>query len=311
LTLTSHYRTKLREAFDVAVREFDVPRLTTSFYGQIGDHIFERGCDALEATCAAEAGTAPEMPRLHVVSAPVGSGKTSFSMAFAAALVRISEADDSAPFGCVFVVNEITKAETLYRDLSKLIPDKVAVWTSDHDAKSKQPGTKVPNPAARFYREDLERFPVAIVTHNFYSKRDSHKAKSVLRDGVARRRALTIVDERPEEVEIYETQLSAAERAREIIKEEPDNVSTVGPHMDALVRFMRDRDSATTGSLGKPSDDPTTWDSARDDLSWFASAAAQQYANGHKSEAVPPVFNFARCLALGDAFVARKPMARS
>ena len=71
--------------------------------------------------------------RVHVVSAPAGGGKTSFSYAFMTALTRHAEGNPNAPYGCVFVVDQIKKADEAYRELNELMPGKVAVWSTEHD----------------------------------------------------------------------------------------------------------------------------------------------------------------------------------
>src|SRR5882672_5321729 len=100
-------RASLRREFDAAVLEIDQSRpgskLTTEFYSRIGDQVFEAGYSALADSFALFKNAAVfdhdrwaysllrrhiRQPRLHVVSAPVGSGKTSFSLAFIAAFVR-------------------------------------------------------------------------------------------------------------------------------------------------------------------------------------------------------------------------------
>jgi hypothetical protein len=89
----------LRHEFDKAVSEMDPERgykLTTAFYGHIGAQVFEAGCEALKDSFALSKSAAAldhrldaysmwrtnRHHRVHVVSAPVGSGKTSFSLAF-------------------------------------------------------------------------------------------------------------------------------------------------------------------------------------------------------------------------------------
>jgi len=88
-------RDRLRMEFDAAVIQLDQSRsgskLTTDFYRRIGDSVFDAGYQALQdfvASCVGDHGAPNEAHRMHVVSAPVGSGKTSFSLAFVTALVR-------------------------------------------------------------------------------------------------------------------------------------------------------------------------------------------------------------------------------
>ena len=69
-------------------------QLTNAFYANIGDAIFEAGYGALQDSEAAE-GDRTHTPRLRVMPAPMGSGKTSFSQALIAAVVRLG--DDPPP----------------------------------------------------------------------------------------------------------------------------------------------------------------------------------------------------------------------
>src|SRR5262245_19005515 len=223
-------RDALRAEFDAAIGELDQSRpgskLTTEFYNRIGNSVFDAGYSALADFCGTE-GT--PQARLHVVSAPVGSGKTSFSTAFVAAVARLAERSANAPFGCVCVVDQITKADTLYQDLRRLLPGdrKVAVWTTDHDVRCKEP-TKVLHPSAQFSQDDLNDFPVIIVTQAFFIGKNGHKAKRVRVGGRLQSRALTVVDERPEEVTVFDVEPSAAQRVREFIQEDEGHAATIG-----------------------------------------------------------------------------------
>jgi len=119
----------LRTAFDQAALEINEGRgtnqLTTDFYRQIGESVFEAGYSAL-ADANTPRPSEETKPPLHCISAPAGSGKTSFAMALAVAVVRT---DPKA--GVMFMVDQIRKADELYRDLSKLMPHKCAVWTTE------------------------------------------------------------------------------------------------------------------------------------------------------------------------------------
>ncbi len=105
---------------------------------------------------------------MHTVSAPAGGGKTSFSYALIFAVTRYAESNPDAPYGCVFVVDQITKADEVYRELNALLPGKVAIWTTDHDVDCKKP-KKIDKPAAQFSRDQLRLYPVIVVTHAFYN----------------------------------------------------------------------------------------------------------------------------------------------
>src|SRR5262245_35625607 len=106
-------REALRAAYDAVIEEIDSARgsqqLTNAFYAKVGDAIFEACYSALEHAEASKRAV-QSSPRLRVVSAPMGAGKTTFTLAFITALVRLGERDPQAPCGCVFVVEQMTKA---------------------------------------------------------------------------------------------------------------------------------------------------------------------------------------------------------
>lgn len=298
-------RDVLRAEFDAAVLELDRSRpgsnLTTDFYSRIGDSVFEAGYSALADTCGAEG---KPKARLHVVSAPVGSGKTSFSLALVAAVTRLAEHCADAPFGCAYVVDQIPKADALYRELDALLPGKVAVWSTEHDVNCKHP-EKLLKPAAQFSRDELPNFPVVVVTHKFFGGKNGHKAKMAHKDGGLRPRALTVVDERPEDVDVLVLQPSAAHRVRELVQRDEQHSPTVVPHMDELVRFMTERSLDAGGSLEKPTDAPEAW-SVAERLAWFNTAEAENYVRANAGNTdVATVFGFAKSLGSGYAFIAR------
>jgi hypothetical protein len=316
-------RDRLRMEFDAVVIQLDQSRpgskLTTEFYRRIGDSVFDAGYRALQdfvASCVDDhrAPNEAHRTRMHVVSAPVGSGKTSFSFAFVAALVRSGDEGNRAenahtntlPYGCLVVVNQIEKADTTFRELNALLPGKVAVWTTEHDPDCELPKEerKVPEPAAQFTKDELEDYPVAVVTHAFFGGKGSRKARQVFHKGKLQPRALTVIDERIEEVTIYDVALSAAQKVRETALADERHTETVGPHMDELIKFMFDR-SFDGSSIERPTDEQEAW-SVTDRLQWFATSAASNFIRAHSKDAdVVAVFGFARALANGYAFIAR------
>ena len=67
---------------------------------------------------------------MHTVAAPPGAGKTTFSLAFIAALTRYAEDHPEDAYGAVFLTDRDERADEVYRELDALLPgDKVAVWT--------------------------------------------------------------------------------------------------------------------------------------------------------------------------------------
>jgi hypothetical protein len=140
---------------------------------------------------------------MHTVSAPAGGGKTSFSYALIVAVTRYAESTPDAPHGCVFVVDEITKADMVYRDLKALLPaDTVAIWTTEHDPACKR-RERVPEDSPSFRPAELRHYPVIVVTSKFYLGTNGRHARAIVRDGDFDQRALTVVDERPEDVKTF------------------------------------------------------------------------------------------------------------
>jgi hypothetical protein len=301
-------REVLRVAYDAVVQEIDRSRgsrqLTNAFYSKVGDAIFDACYMALENSEAAK-GRHKVQKRLHVVSAPVGTGKTTFSLAFITALVRLGQRDTEAPCGCVFLVEQMTKAEQMYRELSTLLPGQVAVWSTDHDVHCTTPA-KVLNPAARFHVDDLEHYPVAIVTHAFYKGKRGDKARNVVQGDHSVPRALTVIDEQSEDVKIFDVLHAGASAVLQAIQQDEKMSDVLAPYMQTLLRFMTDK-IIGQGSLEKPSDDPSSWNNVASKVEWFTSTLARDYERDHKGdiEGLEAVFGFARALASNRAFIAR------
>jgi hypothetical protein len=157
---------RLRAAHAEAVAEMERIRgqdgqLTTGINGKVGSSILEAGVRALADV------TDDTEPKQFVVAAPPGTGKTSHAIALMAATVRIADKDDlSKPYGCLFVVDQIKKADDMYRQINELLPGQVAVWTTDHDVNAINPTTYVP-PERRFDVDQLEQRAIAVVTQAF------------------------------------------------------------------------------------------------------------------------------------------------
>ena len=111
-------REVLRATYHAVIEEIDSARgsqqLTNTFYSKVGDAVFEAGYSALEHSQVARQ-SLQLPPRLSVVSAPMGTGKTSFTVAFIAALVRLTEAGPQAAHGCVFVVEQMPRRRRCFR----------------------------------------------------------------------------------------------------------------------------------------------------------------------------------------------------
>jgi hypothetical protein len=319
-------RDDVRAAYDDAIREIEQVRGThqfeDGFHGRVADAVFDACYSALKhySACVEQKGpvdiaTRAQLratkdtqantvqPRLHVLSAPMGTGKTTFSMAFMAAITRLAESYPEMPLGCALLVDQIVKADDRFRELSQLLPGKIAVWTSDHDVDCTQP-VRLSNPAARFHVDELQHYPVIVVTHAFYKAERGDKARYVFHDGQRIARALTVVDEQMEDVPVYDVLLSQAEGVREKLQGQEQSERAQAP-MLTLVKFMASKAFDGKG-LEKPSDDQEAWKIA-DELHWFTSEQAKQCAtnNWERIPRIKEVFGFARSMANGCAFIAR------
>jgi hypothetical protein len=187
------------------------------------------------------------------------------------------------------LVNRRDKADTVYRELEALLPGKVAVWTSDHD-KEHPKGEKVKNPSATFNKEELPNYPIAIVTHEFYLDTNGHLARTVVHDGTTIPRALTIVDELPNEVTSVALTLSQAQAIRgSLVDANPD----IKPHMDALFQLM---EPCSYGPANKLYRSNKEWTDLQRDLGWFQSKAALSIATDERGR---DLLDFARGLPVG------------
>jgi hypothetical protein len=294
-------RDTLRGLYNNAINELNKARdgkLTTEFYAKTGDGVFDAAYVALSDSCRGTKGP----KRVHVVSAPAGGGKTSFAYAFMTALTQYSEEDPNAPYGCVFVVDQIRKADEAYRELNELMPGKVAVWSTEHDRGCKT-RTKVSSPAAEFTQDELRDYPVIVVTHAFYNGRKGNKAHSLKRDGrlCANSRALVVVDERPEEVTIYDITLAQAQDIRDKLQSARPDVS--GP-MDKLMLFMMPETLGRTSNNINRTADLHGQAHVENQLHWFTTKEAELIVKQYATEipGLDQLFGFAKALTLGCAF---------
>ena len=296
-------RDALRTLYDEAVKEINAFRptidLTTGFYAETGDSVFDACYLALCDRCKGTKGPR----RVHVVSAPAGGGKTSFSYAFMVALTRYAERTTEAPYGCVFVVDQIKKADDAFSELNALMPGKVGVWTTEHDRGCKT-RTKVPNPAAEFNKDELRLYPIIVVTHAFYNGPKGNKAHLVCQNGTSSNsRGLIVVDERPEEVELYETTLKEAQNIREKLeKKRPD----LKEPLDNLMLFMMPYTLCAGASTISRATDDYSSAFVEQQLQWFATRDADFVVKTCAANipGLDQLFGFARALSLGCAFAA-------
>jgi hypothetical protein len=122
--------------------------LTHGYYAEVGASAWAIIWQAIEDK---QAGTRV----LRVITAPAGSGKTTHAEVAALAIARLGGA-------VLLVVNQIDKADQVYRELAALLPGKVAVWTREHDTAQKVEASKRKlddGPAATFTQDELINYP--------------------------------------------------------------------------------------------------------------------------------------------------------
>ena len=304
-------RQALHALYDEAVNQINDGRrhddpssvnLTTGFYAETGAAVFEAGMRALTDSCS----TGRE--RVHTVPAPVGAGKTSYSYALMLALTRYAERHPEGPYGCAFVCDQIPKADEAFRDLSALMPGKVAIWTGDHD-KKRPKGEKIAEPAAQFLQDDLKHYPVIVVTHQFFGGTNGHKARKVIRDidGIEQNRALFIIDERPSsEVDSYELTFGQVQTIKNALCEKRPDLRS---RWEALWDLLSDYETGHDGNtLRRPSVDHGD-DEIGERLGWFKSGEADAVFREHARDIgdLNQFFGLARAMLEGNTYVAPTP----
>jgi hypothetical protein len=301
---------RLRAAHAHAVSQIERDRqrsgqLTTGINSQVGRSILEAGVRALTED---DGGYSPfATPRQFVVAAPPGTGKTSHAIALMAATVHTADTDDlSKPYGCLFVVDQIRKADDIFRQIDALLPGQVAVWTTDHNRDVGKPTQLFVPPERRFHVDQLEQRAIAVVTQAVLRGPRGDKARQVLRGGHRMPRALTIFDEQTREVEIYDVQQSDAVRVKEDIERHLRR-SDIKAKMEPLLDFIHIQSKRTGNTIETPNDDPDGWRVARE-LAWFSSDETEQVvlSNSRDIKNLDKVFGFAAQMYNNYAFIFRQ-----
>jgi hypothetical protein len=215
-----------------------------------------------------------------------------------AAMTRYAKNNPEAPYGCALLVEQIAAADAKYRDLSALMPDgEVAVWTSAHDTNARDEAKEAfPKPAAQFMKKDLASYPVIVVTHNFYNGPNGKMAEQVIRpDGTLGHRAIIVIDERPAEVELFETTINAVQDVRRVLEERDPSLT---PYFGALASALWPPNVEPKANVIERPD----ISGLEDKLQWFASPQAEALAKSCQSKTNPVpeadhVFGVAKALA--------------
>ncbi len=282
--------TKLENEYEAALQQLATIRNKeiTQFDREVSRSIFCAGLLAIEDRQT-------DTAQYRVVSAPTGSGKSSYAQAFICAYVTTFP-DASV----LFLVETIQQAEDTFRAMSALVGnDKVAVWSSAHDvgpaAKAVQQEQGIA-PERCFSVDDLEQHPVVIATHRFYMGRRAPKA-TVYR---GQPRKLTFVDERAADVGIYDVDTGLIKTVRDRLTEQ--HGSTFEP-VGQLTHLHDHLEAVWQNASGKRAFDEIPR-GERVDLSWFNSYEATNYITS-SDEQISNVFGFGRALAKGFAFLSR------
>lgn len=280
--------TELEETFRLAIEEQAKSRNheLTPFDWEVAQSVYTAGLLALEDSQTG-------VSQYRVVSAPTGSGKSSFAQAFIRAYIKAFP-NPSA----LFLVETIDQAEDVYQAMSTLLgPSSVAVWTSAHDKHTLRETIEQKYgfiPKVLFSVDDLAGYPVVIATHNFY--RGSRAGKALVYKGA--NRTLTFVDEKAADVSIYDVDTGLIKTVRDRLAEKHTSALEHVNHLTALHDHLEQLWMAAEGK--QPFDTVPT----EVDLSWFSSDQANDYI-ASSDEQVKSVFGFGRALAKGFAFLSR------
>ncbi|MCK1485923.1 DEAD/DEAH box helicase family protein [Bradyrhizobium sp. 193] len=280
---------QLEKAYNEAIQQQATlrQRETTHFDRKIAESIFTAGLFAIEDSQR-------RIPRYNVVSAPTGSGKTSYALAF------IKAYTDVAPSASVlFLVETIRQAEDIYQEIASLVTKaKLAIWTSAHDLTTAPETIRQDHgfvPDHRFYVEDLAKYPMVIVTQQFHAGPRGWRATTY--NGNPRK--LTFVDEKPAPLDIFDIDTGLIKTARDRLAEKHTADLAAVKHLTLLHDHL---EGVWHSAPGKAPFDEIPEPNV--DLSWFDTAHAIRIA-ASSDEQVRCVFGFARSLAQGLAFLSR------
>jgi hypothetical protein len=316
----------LRRAFNLALDELERSRgrepAHTGYAAGCHSAVFWAGWRAFTDTAcgiapeqnpdasSANSNPAPAVPDLHVVASSPGSGKTTAAKAFMVALTRVMD-QEPFPIGCTLLVHHIETAHRAFTELSALLPDKVAIWTSEHDAD--RPYT-VRQP--RFTANELEEHAVIVVTQEFFKGIRGDRARYFKRNGVTFPRVVTFIDEKINEIEPYDVVLSQVIKVVEHVQDDDNAPRELRDGLAVLQGFVQNK-LLGDRNLETPVHDGQSWKAA-EQLQWFTVEDAGHYArtqsaalrNTRRARAAPKdieaVFGFARCMAQGRAFISRR-----
>lgn len=282
--------TELTNAYNAAIKEQAQKRnqTITSFATKVSESIFTAGLLAIEDNDL-------NVAQYRVVSAPTGSGKSSYAQALIKAYISVMPGAS-----VLYLVETVRQAEDIYKEMASLVgEDAVAVWTSSHDVSTSPDQVMRDHefvPQRQFSIDDLANYPVAIVTHSFYKERRRYKATTFQ----GQHRRMTFVDEQPQGVSIFDIDTGLIKTVRDRLAQQHSSAYEPVRRLTELHGYAEAIwQNATSRSpldiLPRP---PMI------DLEWFKSETVAGLLSSH-DEQVRTVFGFARALANGFAFLAR------
>ena len=247
----------------------------------------------------------PPRSRMHVLASAPGSGKSTLAKAFAIALTRVTEASPY-PLGCVFLVHHIATAEAVFRELSALLPrDTVAVFTTKHDADNDHAGAY----SNRFAVRKLEKHPIIIASHKFYMGVRGDYARYFTRGDLRVPRVTTFIDERVNEIAVYDVDPLGLERVLKFIQQDHQAPPELLQGVIALWQFTSQKRFGKH-SVETPGHNRATWQSAVDATQYLRSDEGARYARSAAAREptvdFDAVFGFVNAMVEDRAFIARE-----
>jgi hypothetical protein len=240
---------------------------------------------------------------IHVLASAPGSGKSTLAKAFAVALTRVNESKPY-PLGCVFLVHHIATAEAVFRELSALLPNAVAVFTTKHDAATLQ----APKYSTTFHVGDLEKYPVIVVTHEFYMGIRGDYARHYTTGDLRFPRVVTFIDERANEIAVYDLDPLGLEGVLKYIQGDSYAPRELLESAVVLERFIKDKRYGER-KIETPADDRDRWEATAKAITYFRNEEAGRYiraASVRKPRLdFAALFGFANALLDERAFISR------
>jgi hypothetical protein len=267
MTTYDNSRTALRTSFETFSRYADdsaAPK--NAFYSKMQAGIY-KVCEETLRTGG-----------LHIIALNPGVGKTQFTNAYLGAMI-----EDDPKASALVVVEQIATVQERFETLHKLIPGRVACWTTKFKTVE---------------RDELRKYPIAVITHAAFMT-EIDKLDEMARHWKYGARTLTVVDERLKGAKTFcvaKRELGWAEDAaykndREAFEAMRQLDLLMTSRIDGHNRIDHLDDDAVREALPK--------------LTWFNTTKADRYSKrNEKTEYVQDIIGFARTIMNRCAIVA-------